>query len=113
MSPFSHLLDEADSVGYDPETNTYHVAVRWTDVDSVPRVVVEVVAAVVGRDPDAMDPLHSVADPEALAAIVVPSGGGAGDGDVDGDGDARLSFWYEGCLVTVATDGVVAVQPER
>jgi hypothetical protein len=109
------LLDEADSVGYDPETNTYHVAVRWTDVDSVPRVVVEVVAAVVGRDPDAMDPLHSVADPEALAAIVGPSDGGTDDGDGDGDGggDARLSFWYEGCLVTVATDGVVAVQPER
>jgi hypothetical protein len=103
MGSFAHLLDEVDRVGYDPETNTYQVVVEWADTDSVGRIVVEVVAAVIGDDPDAMEPLHSAVDPDALVDLLAQSG----------EGDARLSFWYEECLVTVAAEGLVAVRPEQ
>ena len=97
-SQLSRPLGE-DSTGFDPTTNTFH---SRFDTDSDPLVVsiVEAVAAVTNRDPTAMAPLYDTVDPEALADLVTS----ARERPVD------VAFDYEGCEVTVSSDGRIVVE---
>ncbi|WP_226480665.1 HalOD1 output domain-containing protein [Natrinema amylolyticum] len=63
--------------------------------------IVEAVAAVTNQEPDAMSPLYHTIDPEALTDLVTS----ARDHPID------VSFSYEGCRVTVSSDGCVVVDP--
>lgn len=89
-----------DSSGYDPITDTYH-----TRFDGGPNTVVvaivEAVAAVTDRDPTAMSPLYDTVDPEALTDLVTAAR----------DNPIKVSIAYEGCYVTVSSDGSVVVEP--
>ena len=63
--------------------------------------VVEAVAAVVDREFTAMSPLYDAVDPEALTDIVTSAR----------EQPVNVSFSYEGCSVTVSSDGYVVVEP--
>ena len=97
-SPPSSPLGE-DSTGFDPTTETVH---SRFDADSDPLVVsiVEAVAAVTNREPTAMSPLYETVDPEALADLVTS----------DRERPVDVSFDYEGCEVTVSSDGRIVVE---
>jgi hypothetical protein len=99
MSSNSNRLDEHDADCYDPATGTQHHRHDWQDSDSVCLAVVETVSTVTGRDPNSMDPLYSVLDADALDALLSSAG----------DGTVNISFTFEGCSVTVASDGTVDV----
>ncbi|WP_327054001.1 HalOD1 output domain-containing protein [Halomicrococcus gelatinilyticus] len=82
---------------------------RWLSSNSAPLLdddggvesVVETVAAVTGTDPNSMRPLYSVLDADALDALLSSVR----------DGTVHTSFTFEGCSVTVASDGTVDVGP--
>ncbi|MGQ3411576.1 HalOD1 output domain-containing protein [Natrinema sp. LN54] len=97
--PAARPLGE-DSSGYDPITETYHS--RFDGGPSTVVVaIVEAVAAVTNREPDALSPLYDTVDPEALADLVTSARGHPID----------VSISYEGCQVTVSSDGGVVVEP--
>lgn len=89
-------------IDYDPETNTYQYDNSWGE-DSVLLAVVGAVADVTGQEQEAMEPLHSALDPEALETLLTSSPGT----------DVHLTFSYEECLITATSDGEVTVQPLR
>jgi len=73
----------------------------WQGSDSVCLAVVETVSAVTGTDPNSMQPLYSVLDADALDALLSSVR----------DGTVHTSFTFEGCSVTVASDGTVDAGP--
>lgn len=91
----------ADSSGYDPITETFHS--RFDDGSDTIVAIVETVASATDRELTAMSPLYDTIDPEALTDLVTS----ARDRTID------VSFSYEGCLVTVSSDGRVAVEPSE
>lgn len=102
MNTSQHIADELDRVGYDPMTETYHN--RHTVEADFPLhvAIVETVSAIVGREPTAMSSLYSVLDPDALETLMSSAEGS----------DVQLSFAYEGCIVTVDSDGGIVVETE-
>ncbi|SER28306.1 HalOD1 output domain-containing protein [Natrinema salaciae] len=98
-SPPSRPLGE-DSSGYDPITDTFHSRFDGGSA-AVVVAIIEAVGDVTNREPDAMSPLYDTVDPEALTDLVTS----ARDHPVD------VSFSYEGCWVTVSSDGRVVVEP--
>jgi hypothetical protein len=93
---------DTDGVGYDPLTQTFHA--RFDDeVGGLTVTIVETIGAVTDRDPVSLAPLFETIDPEALAALVSPA-------------DAKpleVTFAYEGCQVTVSSEGSVIVEPSE
>jgi len=84
----------------DPET---HVT-RWTETETPVASVVEAVAAVTGTPPASLSPLYDAIDPDALNRLVAPGRGTPST-------DSRVSFRFEGCMVTVHGDGRTVVSP--
>ena len=99
MSSNSNRLDEHDADCYDPAKRTHHHRHDWQDSDSVCLAVVETVSTVTGTDPNSMEPLYSVLDADALEAFLSSARSGT----------VHVSFTFEGCSVTVASDGTVDV----
>ncbi|WP_121741833.1 HalOD1 output domain-containing protein [Natronorubrum halophilum] len=93
-SPFGE-----DSVGHDPTTGTFHARFD-ADPDAVVVTIVETVATITNRDPIDMTPLFETVDPEALTDLVVSNRAQP----------IEVSFSYEGCRVTVSSDGTVVVE---
>ncbi|QLK24320.1 hypothetical protein HYG81_09250 [Natrinema zhouii] len=89
----------ADSSGYDPITETFHS--RFDDGSDTIVAIVEAVASVTNCELSAMSPLYDTVDPEALTDIVTSGR----DRPID------VSFSYEGCWVTVSSNGHVVVEP--
>lgn len=83
-------------------TETARASDSWDGPDSLLLRVIEQVADVTAQSHDEMEPLHSVLDPDALERLLTNS-----------DSAVRLTFAYEDCIVTAATDGTVIVQPDR
>ena len=75
----------------------------WTSGDPLYFTAIRAVSAVTGKETTAIDPLHSVVDPEAIDALIDPSREGA----------VHLSFSYEGCTVSIESSGEVVVQSEE
>jgi hypothetical protein len=88
----------------DPDT---HIT-RWTDRETPVASVVEAVAAVTNTPPTSLSPLYDAVDPDALNRLVEP-------GRETSSSDRRVSFRFEGCLVTVHGDGrtVVSLATDR
>ncbi|ELY68711.1 HalOD1 output domain-containing protein [Natrinema versiforme] len=89
-----------DSSGYDPTSDTYHTRFDGGS-NTVVVAIVEAVAAVTNREPTALSPLYDTVDPEALTDLVTA----ARDQPID------VTIAYEGCHVTVSSDGSVVVEP--
>lgn len=69
--------------------------------------VVETVAIAANVGPTTLDPLYESVDPDALDALIRPDGMGPKNGDV------TLAFEYAGQDVTIRSDGVLVVRPDR
>ena len=67
--------------------------------------VIETVAAATGRDPMTIESLYERVDPDALDALVSPSGSASGNGNV------TVSFSFADRSVTVHRNGEVVVRP--
>lgn len=91
-----------DGASYDPATESFHARFDAEFGDPVVAVVCAAAAAT-NRDPTAMPPLYATIDPEALTALVASVR----------ETHTRIAFPYEGCRVTVSSDGTVVVEPPR
>lgn len=92
----------ASGSGGDDETYVY---VRKAD-EPTAESVVRAVSELTGTDPDAMDPLYDVVDPDALNALCDPDAGAEG-------ASPRVSFRFSGCTVVVYGDGRTIVSRAR
>ncbi|TYL39753.1 hypothetical protein CV102_05575 [Natronococcus pandeyae] len=92
-----------DSVGYDPTTEAAYTRFD-TDYNTVVVAIVEAVATVTNREPEAMEPLYAVIDPEALTDLVSSVR----------ETPVEVAFSYEDCRVSVSSRGTVVVeQPDE
>jgi len=89
-------------VGYDPSTDTYYNQHNSENRQSLCVSVIMTVSAATGQEADALEPIYSILDPDALEACVTHTGGDS----------IEISFSYEGCTVTIASDGEIVVQPD-
>lgn len=83
---------------------TERVADDVSDVRSLAEAVVDVTAEHIGSDPFEMTPLNDAIDTDALESLFRPLAG-----RTDGKGGS-VEFDYQGCRVTVHSDGSVAVR---
>lgn len=83
------------------ESESVRVQCDWTAV-TPSAAVVETVADVVGREPEALPILDDVIDPDGLDGVIR-----SGDPELDGP---SVTFWYADTLVTVHSDGAVVVR---
>ena len=98
-SPSSRPLGD-DTTGYDPTTETFHARFDG-ESDSIVVALVDAVAAVTNSSPTAMAPLYETVDPEALTDLVTSAR----------DDPVEVAFDYEGCAVSVSSDGHLVVEP--
>ena len=97
MSGDTYPPDDVAAVDSDAITHT-------RDADESPsQSVVTAVAAVTGSNPRRMDPLAEVVDPDALDELFEPRSATRAT--------ARVTFRFDGCLVTVHGDGRTVVSP--
>lgn len=92
--------DDAVSIDYDPESETY-LAVFDSDVIAPSMAIVEVMASVHDTAPTELEPLVETVDPSAIDRLV--------NGDEVTD-DRVLKFRYLDHVVTVRGEGVVEVR---
>ncbi|WP_408960773.1 HalOD1 output domain-containing protein [Natrinema sp. 74] len=93
----------ADRVGYDPETETYHVQFAWTGPEPASYAVVQSLAAVTDTEPESMQPLYKTLEPNALDALFQP-----GSNDTPRP-QGTVSFAHEGHDVTVHASGEIII----
>lgn len=83
------------------------VVERSAQKKTVSEKVVSAVAEEIGSDPQSLEPMYSVIDPDALDTLF----------ETDGFGPSRspnrLSFTYSGCEVVIVGDGSVTVSTQR
>lgn len=92
-----------DSVGEGTERESLSVRLDWDETDVPSLDVVRTVAIATQMEPAAMRPLSAAIDPTALDGFLA-SGRPSGR-------PRTLSFRFEGCAVTVDSDGRIAVEP--
>jgi hypothetical protein len=92
--------DALDRCGYDPTTLSFHGRFDPDEVDSAVLGVVDLVSTATGEPPTSLEPLATVVDPDALAALVA-----------DGRrADVEVTFEYCGFVVTVNARGDVVLR---
>lgn len=105
MSSDHHDVVRHHAVGYDPDRGTYHLNHDGAEPASLSYTILRAVAAVTGEAPQDLDPLTDTVDPDALDKLFeterVKRGGA----------DASLTIGYNGCRVTVFSDGHLVVVP--
>ena len=93
--------------GYDSETETYHVRDALERPQPISVTVVQTVAAVTGTEPEDVEPLYDVIDPNALDALFRPVSEGSSRRT------ASVSFTLHGLDVTVHASGEIVVAVPR
>lgn len=89
----------SSSYEFDAETDTHQIKYDCAGSTVQPSTaVIEVVAALVGKDSTQLDPLYTKIDPDALDTLAHPSNGDAEPGGV------RISFTFDGYKITVQTN---------
>ncbi|GAB3674914.1 HalOD1 output domain-containing protein [Halopiger thermotolerans] len=96
---FQHLGPESDDA-----PATFHATFDGR-ADSLVVAIVEAVATVTGDDPIDMPPLFDTVNPEALSELVAPS--------PPRDQYVEVTFEYQGCRVTVSSDGDMTVASDH
>jgi hypothetical protein len=93
------FLDSMSVVTFDAESEW--VSATYDNARESPSLaVVAVIATVLGTDPQALTPLQSSIDTDALDELITASADGR-------PGCARVTFCYEGFEVTVSASGTV------
>lgn len=101
MSSITNGLD--GDISYDPSTDTYHSQHDTESSESLCVKIIMTVSAATGQKADALDPIYSVVDPDALEACISHTGGDGVD----------ISFSYEECTVNIASGGEIVVQSDK
>lgn len=78
----------------------------WESDTPLTVAVVEAVSPVRGKRPEALDPLGSVIDADALEKLFEPRGHEDINENVD-----HVRFEYEACKVTVYSEGRIVIEP--
>lgn len=99
MNTFSS--DSLVGAHYDEDTDTYHAKFDTDRPSSMAGAVVYLVTVAIGEEPDQMEPLYEVVDPDALDELFRSRESSTN----------RVEFQYAGCDVTAISDGVVRVSP--
>lgn len=97
----AHTPDDSARDGTERESLTLRCS--WDGADFPSLDVVRAVAIATQTEPAAMSPLYTAIDPTALDGLFAsgrPS-----------DRPRTLSFRFEGCAVTVDSDGRITVEP--
>jgi hypothetical protein len=90
-----------DEPTFDPIDGVYKLHVEWDTIEGVGILVVEAVAAVMGRDPLDLEPLQDVVDVDSIQSILsAPS-----------TRDVSIEFEYAGSIITLARSGQVRIDP--
>ena len=76
----------------------------WNDETSLSETVILGVASVIGKQPEAVEPLFTVVDPDALDSLFKP----LSSEETRNRGSVRFTF--DGCLVTVTATGDVEIE---
>lgn len=91
----------------DETTGEYVARYDWKSPVPVSTILVELVADVTGSDPERLEPLGRVADPEAIDSLFASTGLYSGNYDAA----SRLAFRFEDTHVTLEADGVIRLDP--
>jgi hypothetical protein len=97
------FVDSISTVTLDVESGQFYASYD-SSRDSPSLAVVAVVATALGKDPQALTPLHSTIDTDALDTLTTKSAAGQAD-------CLSISFCYEGLEVTVSSEGVIESAP--
>lgn len=81
------------------------IHLEWEENERPSTVIVECVAAVVGRQPTELTPLYESIEPDALNGLIRPATPKAGD-------PIRISFQYEEVDVLVDSQTGIEIYPE-
>ena len=93
----------ADSVSYDPETDTYRASFDAGATDPS-LAVVRMLACVCEKAPTDLEPLQYAVDPAALNRLLRPR-------RPERESDRAVAFTYEEHRVTVLSYGLIKVTP--
>lgn len=104
MSPDHHDVVRQDAVGHDPARGAYHLDHDGGESPSLSYTILRAVAAVTGETPQDLDPLTETIDPDALEKLFEPE-------RLERGADVSLTIGYNGCRVTVYSDGHLVVVP--
>lgn len=86
------------------ETGTYQTTFD-SRIEPVSTVVISAVSTALEEEAIEMPPLYNAIDPDALDAVFQPVHTGSPRDD------RHLQFTFNGCQVTVQSDGIVVVEP--
>lgn len=103
MAASPELTESVSPIEFDGEDESFQATYDSTR-DSTSLAVVAVVSTVLGEDPQAMTPLQTVIDTDALDKLATESATGPGTA-------ATISFTYGGVDITVTSEDVIAVNP--
>lgn len=92
--------------GATDDAATYRVEHDWASDGELSETVVDAVASVLDAEPTDLSPLYEVIDPDALNRLYAPT-----PNHQTRPGGGRLTFSYNGCLVTAYWDGAVEIEP--
>lgn len=103
-----HAPDPLDEpLARDKTTGEYVARYDWQSAVPLSTVLVELVADVTEADPERLDPLGRVVDPEAIDRLFASTRGYPGNHAAG----SRLAFRFEELHVTVEADGVIRLEP--
>lgn len=100
----SDETEPIDRVADDRRSGTVRARYDWSSM-SPAAAVVKTVSVAEDREPETLDPIYDVVDPDALDAIFGRTTADARDPDI------QVSLIYAGYRVTVRGDGVVTAEP--
>ena len=90
---------------YNPESDTFHTTVDWSQSDPLLSTVLETVSIATNRDPQNLPPIHDVMDMESVENVLATTR--TQPQVVDG----FIQFQYANCKIEITHDAEVTVQP--
>lgn len=103
MAANPEIAESLSLLEFDVESESFQATYDSTR-DSTSLAVVAVVSTALGREPQALTPLQSVIETDALDKLATESATGIGNCD-------SISFSYEGFEVTITNEGVIEAVP--
>jgi len=87
------------------ETGTYTVTYDWSEI-SPSTAIMEAVSAIEGTDPVDLDPLHRIADPDAINRLLAQA-------DPEGSDLLEVDFQYSSVRVSARNDGTITLHAPK
>ncbi|MFD1599822.1 HalOD1 output domain-containing protein [Halobellus rarus] len=103
MAANSKIAESLSPIESDAESRSFQATYDSTR-DSTSLAIVAVVATALGEDPQALTPLQTAIDTDALDKLVTESDTGLGT-------CGSISFRYDGFKITATSEGVIEANP--